>query len=114
MSAPDPPTDLVARLREVVGASNVFAGSAIPDEYTHDEALTAEPVRPLAVVRPADASEVAAILRIAVASRTPVTARGSGTGLSGASIPRPDGIVCALDRMQRILEIDLENHCAVV
>ena len=43
-----------------------------------------------------------------------MTARGSGTGLSGACIPSADGIVCALDRMQRIVEIDLDNHCAVV
>jgi glycolate oxidase len=114
MSASDATTDLVARLREVVGGNNVLVGADIPEEYTHDEALTAEPVRPLAVVRPADASEVAAILRIAAVSHTPVTARGAGTGLSGACIPRPDGIVCALERMQRIVEIDLENHCAVV
>src|SRR5262249_33253528 len=44
----------------------------------------------------------------------PLTARGSGTGLSGACIPRADGILCALDRMQRIVEIDVDNHCAVV
>jgi glycolate oxidase len=106
--------ELVSQLREVVGAPNVLTDDAIPEEYTHDEALTATPVRPLAVVRPADASEVAALLRLAAEARTPVTARGSGTGLSGACVPRPDGIVCALDRMQRILEIDLDNHCAVV
>ena len=34
--------------------------------------------------------------------------------MSGAATPRADGIVCALDRMQRIIEIDLDNHCAVV
>jgi glycolate oxidase len=111
-------SDLVSQLREglreAVGVANVLTGEAIPQEYTHDEALTAEPVLPVAVVRPADATEVAAVLRIAGALGVPVTARGAGTGLSGACIPRDDGIVCALDRMQRILEIDLENHCAVV
>ena len=39
----------------------------------------------------------------------PVTARGSGTGLSGAAIPVPDGILVAFDRMDQILEIGLLN-----
>jgi glycolate oxidase len=106
--------EFVARLREAIGDANVLTDAAIPDDYTHDEALTADPVRPLAVVRPGDASEVAAVLRIAVSERVPVTARGSGTGLSGACVPRADGIVCSLERMHRIVEIDVDNHCAVV
>ena len=107
-------SDLIARLEEAVGAANVLSGDAIPDDYTHDEALTATPVMPLGVVRPANAQEVAAVLRVASERGVPVTARGSGTGLSGACIPRADGIVCAFDRMQRIVEIDLDNHVAVV
>jgi glycolate oxidase len=106
--------DLVARLGEAVGEANVLSGGAIPDDYTHDEALTATPVMPLAVVRPGNAQEVAAVLRVASELAVPVTARGSGTGLSGACIPRADGIVCSFDRMQRIVEIDLDNHVAVV
>ncbi|MGH8979305.1 MAG: FAD-binding oxidoreductase [Acidimicrobiia bacterium] len=107
-------TDLASRLRDAVGDANVLAGDAIPDDYTHDEALTATPVRPLAVARPGDAMEVAAVLRAAADAGVPVTARGSGTGLSGACVPNADGIVCALDRMTRIVEIDVDNHCAVV
>ncbi|HEX5094558.1 MAG TPA: FAD-binding oxidoreductase, partial [Acidimicrobiia bacterium] len=106
--------DLVARLGEAVGASNVLSADAIPDDYAHDEALTATPVLPLAVVRPGNAQEVAAVLRVASDLAVPVTARGSGTGLSGACIPRADGIVCSFERMQRIVEIDLDNHVAVV
>ena len=78
---------------------NVLTDAAIPEEYTHDEALTATPVRPLAVVRPGDAVEVSAVLRAAAELGVPVTARGSGTGLSGACIPSADGIVCAFERM---------------
>ena len=47
-----PMADLEARLLAVLGAPNVLVGDAINDDYTHDEALTATPVRPLAVVRP--------------------------------------------------------------
>ena len=43
-----------------------------------------------------------------------MTARGSGTGLSGACIPSDGGIVVSFERMKRILEIDTENHVAVV
>jgi len=106
--------NIVDVLGVAVGTANVLAGDEIPDDYTHDEALTAEPVRPLAVVRPADAIEVAAVLRIADELRVPVTARGAGTGLSGACIPRADGICLSLERMHRIVEIDTENHVAVV
>lgn len=106
--------DIVSLLEVAVGASNVVTGDAIPDDYTHDEALTAEPVRPLALVRPTDTIQVAAVLRIADELRVPVTARGAGTGLSGACIPRADGIVCSLERMSRIVEIDVDNHVAVV
>jgi glycolate oxidase len=106
--------DLESRLAEIVGARHVMTGDAIADDYTHDEALTARPVRPLAVVRPAGTAEVAAVLRTADELRVPVTARGAGTGLSGACVPRDDGIVLSMERMDRIAEIDADNHCAVV
>jgi glycolate oxidase len=68
----------------------------------------------LAVVRPHHASEVAAVLRICDELGVPVTARGAGTGLSGACVPRADGIVVAFERMNEIVEIDSDNYVAVV
>jgi glycolate oxidase len=106
--------DLVGRLAEVVGADHVLAGEAIKDDYTHDEALTATPQRPRAVVLPATTAEVAAVLRLCDEGRVPVTARGAGTGMSGACIPRPDGVVVSFERMAAIVEIDTENFVAVV
>ena len=101
-------------LEKVVGAGQVLTGDGIGDDYTHDEALTATPVRPLAVARPADTDEVAGILQWASDEGVPVTARGSGTGLSGACIPREDGVLVSFERMADILEIDDANHVAVV
>jgi glycolate oxidase len=101
-------------LAGVVGAENVRTGDAIKDDYGHDEALTAEPQRPLAVVSPASTGEVAAVVRLADEHRIPVTARGAGTGMSGGCIPRADGIVVSFERMNRILEIDTDNFVAVV
>ena len=107
-------TDLVEQLEAVVGAAHVRAGDAIADDDTHDEALTGHPAVPLAVVRPGCTADVRRILALADDARVPVVARGSGTGLSGGARPVPEGIVVAFDRMRRILEIDTDNHVAVV
>ncbi|MDQ1476074.1 MAG: glycolate oxidase [Actinomycetota bacterium] len=106
--------DLEARLLEILGPEHVLVGDAIGDDYTHDEALSAAAVRPLAAVRPQCAADVAAIVRVCDELGVPITARGAGTGLSGACTPRADGIVLALERMNKILEIDTDNYVAVV
>lgn len=104
----------LTELASIVGDEHLLTGDAIGDDYTHDEALTATPQRPLAVVRPADTAQVAAIVTWATAHGVPVTARGSGTGLSGACIPRADGLLVSFERMAEILEIDTANHVALV
>lgn len=106
--------DIGSRLEAIVGAEHVLSGDAIGEDYTHDETLTVEPTRPAHVVRPAVAEEVVSILTVAAESGTPVTARGSGTGLSGAATARADGILVSFERMNKVLEIDTENHVAVV
>ena len=85
--------EIVELLADVVGAGNVLAGDDVSPDYAHDEALTATPSVPLAVVRPASTDEVAAVLKVADELHVPVTARGSGTGLSGAAISPADGIL---------------------
>ena len=106
--------DPTTALADLVGAAHVLTGEAIGDDYTRDEALTAPAQRPLAVVRPGATDEVAAVVAWASSNAVAVTARGSGTGLSGACIPQPDGILVSFERMAEILEIDTENHVARV
>jgi len=106
--------DLGAALAAIVGERHVDVGDAINDDDTHDECLTVTAVRPTAVVRPATTEEVAAVVTLAAEQGVPLTARGSGTGLSGACTPVDDGIVVSFARMADIVEIDLENHVAVV
>jgi len=101
-------------LVNIVGAEHVDLGADVNEDDTHDEALGTTPVRPLAVVRPGSTAEVAAVVRAAAGARIPLTPRGSGTGLSGGSIPVEGGIVVSFERMDRILEIDTSNHVAVV
>ena len=101
-------------LSRIVGSEHVLAGSDIGDAYTHDEALSATPVVPAFVVCPGTSAQVSAVARIADERRVPLTARGSATGLSGAAIPIPNGIVVSFERMNEILEIDAHNQVAVV
>jgi glycolate oxidase len=106
--------DLAVSLSNVVGDANVEVGDAIAEAHTHDEALGVDPVVPAAVVHPATTAEVAELLKLATAGGMAVTARGSGTGLSGACTPVADGMVMVFDRMADIIEIDTDNHLVVV
>src|SRR5436305_5885303 len=106
--------DVAALLGDAVSPEHVLTGDEISDDYGHDEALTATPETPAFVVRPGSTAEVSALLRIANEQRIPVTARGSGTGLSGAAVPRAGGMVVSFERMKEILEIDTMNHVAIV
>ena len=78
------------------------------------DALTSYKVLPLAVVLPENQEEVIQTVRKCFEYGVPFVARGSGTSLSGGSLPVSDGIVVALNRLNKILRIDLENRLAVV
>jgi glycolate oxidase subunit GlcD len=106
--------DMTARFAEIVGGHNVLTGDAIPEDYWHDEVLTTAPQRPAYVAKPATAEEVSQLLKAAAEHRVPVTARGSGSGLSGAAIPREDGLLISFERMNAVLEVDTTNQVAVV
>jgi glycolate oxidase len=107
-------TDVAAQLAEIVGDKNLLIGDAISEDYAHDEALSAAPQRPAYVAKPARAEEVAGLLRIASEHSVPVTARGSGSGLSGAARPVEGGLLISFERMNAVLEVDKDNHVAVV
>jgi glycolate oxidase len=68
---------------------------------------------PSAVVLPDSADEVRQIVRACFEERIPWVARGSGTGLSGGAVPVEEGVVVALTRMRRIIEVDLPNQRVV-
>ncbi|MFJ9898371.1 FAD-binding oxidoreductase [Streptomyces sp. NPDC091280] len=106
--------DTEALLACAVGERHVLSGGEIPGEYAGDESLAAVRQAPAFLVRPGATGEVADVVRIAAEARLPVTARGSGTGMSGGCVPRPGGIVVSFERMNRVLDVDTVNHVAVV
>ncbi|MCA9104221.1 MAG: FAD-linked oxidase C-terminal domain-containing protein [Pirellulaceae bacterium] len=78
------------------------------------DGLTAFSVRPRAVAVPLTESDVVRIVQACARHEVPFVARGSGTSLSGGSVPHEAGIVIALNRMSRILRLDPEQRIAVV
>lgn len=103
-----------AELAEIVGESNLLTGDAISADYGHDEALGFDSHQPAYLARPGTTEEVAALLKAASELGIGVTARGSGSGLSGAAQPVEGGLVVSFERMNKVLEVDVDNHVAVV
>jgi glycolate oxidase len=106
--------DAVKALIDQVGTDAVVLEEAVGPDYWVDESLRTEPVRPAAVVFPSETAQVASVIRIAAAHGIPVTARGAGTGLSGACIPAAGGLVVSFERMAALVELDEATHTAVV
>lgn len=104
--------EVVRELQAAIGKRWVL--HAPEDLMVYEYDATIERGLPEAVVLPPASEEVAAAVRIARKHGLPVTARGSGTGLSGGAIPCEGGVVIATSRMDRILEIDAESRYAVV
>lgn len=69
---------------------------------------------PDVVIFPGNTNEVSGIMRIAARERIPVTPRGSGSGMTGGSLPVSGGIVMVMTRFNRIIEIDRDNLVARV
>jgi glycolate oxidase len=104
---------LRAALAAVVGPEGVLAE---PDELLvyESDGLTIFRHQADLVVFPRSTAEVAACVKLAQAEGLPFVARGAGTGLAGGCLPLEGGLVIALTRMTRILEIDYANQLAVV
>ncbi|HMV75560.1 MAG TPA: FAD-binding oxidoreductase [Microthrixaceae bacterium] len=107
-------TGLLDALAEVLAPDRVLGPEVASEDYSHDECLTVASRRPAAVVLVESTAEVSAVVKLAAERKVPITARGSGTGLSGAAIPAEGAIVVSFERMNRVLELDPDNHVAVV
>ncbi|MCI0744158.1 MAG: FAD-binding protein [Verrucomicrobia subdivision 3 bacterium] len=107
------PQPLLDSLREIVGAVHVITK---PEELLVYEcdAYTLEKQLPTAVVLPGGTAEVIAVVKACATHGVPIIPRGAGTSLSGTVLAVTGGIMIALTRMNRILDIDVANRRALV
>ncbi|MEO6752119.1 MAG: FAD-binding protein, partial [Opitutus sp.] len=106
-----PPT--LARFAALLPSDRLLVSPEHLAAYESD-ALTAFHTRPLAIAVPETADEVIALVRACHAEKIPFVARGSGTSLSGGSLPVAGGLVIALNRLNRVLHLDPAGRTAVV
>jgi len=99
---------LAEELAQQLGADRVLTAPEDLAVYAYD-GTAALRQNPACVVFPLTTHEVAASVQIARRHRTPIVTRGSGTGLSGGSVPMEGALVVCLNRMDRIIEIDPRN-----
>lgn len=111
MPVNEPPIDA---LRAAVPAARLLIDAEVMESFAHDEAEWAPYSSPVAVVRPSSTEEVQAVVRACIAHRTPVVARGAGTGLSGGANATAGCVVISLDAMTAIKTIDELERYAVV
>ncbi len=104
--------ELIEELGKIVGKENVASSETDLLLYGYDASLFKG--RPECIVYPGSTEEVSRVVKLCHREKVPVIPRGSGTNLSGGTIPTRGGVILHFSRMNRVLEIDLENQRAVV
>lgn len=99
---------IISELERIAGTGQVLTAKEDLIPYSFDGTAALSGV-PGCVVFPTSTEHVSAILKLANSEKTAVVTRGSGTGLSGGSVPSPDSIVLCLVKMDKILEVDRAN-----
>ncbi|MDQ3668855.1 MAG: FAD-binding protein, partial [Actinomycetota bacterium] len=105
--------DLVDELERICGEANVLTDRDQLRTYESDGLLHYR-VAPAVAVLPGSAEEVRDVVHACSEAEMPWVARGAGTGLSGGALPVSDGVLIALSRLRRIIEVDLANGRVVV
>jgi glycolate oxidase len=100
--------EIIQKLTTIVGENAIFTDQETRNHYGHDE--TEDYVfPPSVVVKPANAQEIAAILKLANDYKIPTTPIGARTGLSGGALSIYQGIGLSMERLNKIMEIDEQN-----
>ncbi len=103
---------IIKQLQKIFGKSAVLTEKKDLVFYQYDASL--DRGMPDAVVFPHTVDQIVALVKLAKEHHIPLIPRGSGSNLSGGSIAIWGGIIVQFSHMNRILEIDLDNCCAVV
>lgn len=105
--------EIVRRLQAILKPDNVLTHDREMRPYECD-GVTMYRQLPMVVALPETVAEVSAVMALAKDLNVKVVPRGAGTSLSGGSLPLADGILLAMGKFNKILEIDYENRCAIV
>jgi glycolate oxidase len=100
-------------LRQVVGDDGLLQDPLELLTYECD-ALSHLRESPAAVVLPASAAQIQGVVRLCARHGVPFVPRGHGTGLSGGALPVAGGVVIALSRLNRVLDVDIPNQRVTV
>jgi glycolate oxidase len=103
--------EVLEKLAAIVGVENVVIDPVKVEPYGAD--AVKEKFPPEAVVFPESAAQTVEILKLANREIFPVTARGGGVGYTGGAVPIDGGIVIGTDRMNKILEINVDDLYAI-
>lgn len=105
---------LIKEFETIAGKENVLTEEADRQAYSYDAAVL-QPRVPALVVSPATQESLGKTVKLAYDSGMPITVRGAGTNLSGATLPEPgDGIVIVTNKLNKVLEINEQDLYAVV
>jgi len=107
---------LLDELQQIVGSGFVRHRPIDLMVYEYDGSVdgAVDTARPFAVVLPKTTEQVSAVVRLAFRAGLPVVARGAGTGLSGGAVAQQGGIIIALTRMDRVIEVSRQDRTALV
>jgi glycolate oxidase len=94
--------------KKIVGEQYVFVDEEVLNNYAHDETEDLH-FLPDVVIKPSNAGEISAILKICNKNKIPVTPRGAGTGLSGGALSHLGGVLLSIERLNKIIQIDERN-----
>src|SRR6516165_10061309 len=104
---------LLDRLRQVLGPDALLTSPSDLLVYECD-GYTIEKNRPDVVVFPTSTEQVVQVVKICNEEKVPFLPRGAGTSLAGGCLPIGGGVMIALTRMKRILEVNYRDRCALV
>ena len=101
---------VIGELKNIAGTKNVITDADQLYNYSYDEATDLKWMHlPELVIKPENTSQVSQILQVANRKKIPVTPRGAGTGLAAGAVPFQGGIILSLEKINKILELDLDN-----
>lgn len=100
--------NLLSKISSIAGKENIISLQEDMELYSHDETEDLQ-FYPEVVVKPDSTEQISLLLKLCNEHNIPVTARGGGTGLSGAALPVHGGVLLSMEKLNKILQIDERN-----